>query len=64
MPDTDEIIHPVRISKQRLFIAIIAYSYPSYILPRLIKELNESYTDNYASRIMLAYTISWNISTL
>ena len=59
MPDTEEIIHPVRISKQRLFIAIIVYSYPSYILPRLIKELNESYTDNYVSRIMLAYTISY-----
>ena len=59
MPGTEEIIHPVRISKQKLFIAIIVYSYPSYILPRLIKELIESYTDNYASRIILAYTISY-----
>lgn len=60
MPDNN-ILHPITISKNRILIEFLASLYAVYIITRLILELGEYFSNNYASKIILSYTICYII---
>ena len=63
MPNNN-ILHPITISKNRILTGFLASSYAVYIISRLILELRQYFTDNYASKIILGYTICYIIYML